>query len=46
MGVDAQVGRLAADLSGFNFGITLFGTISFTLWMVGRNGLMVFTFLG
>ena len=43
--VDAHVGR-AAVVSGFNFGIILFGTISFTFWMVGVNGLIVFTFVG
>jgi len=44
--VDAHVGRFAAVVSGFNFGIILFGTISFTFWMVGANGLIVFTFVG
>lgn len=28
---------------GFNFGMRLFGTISFTFWMVGSNGLGGFT---
>jgi hypothetical protein len=31
---------------GFNFGIILFGTISFIFWTVGANGLKVFTFMG
>jgi hypothetical protein len=42
----AHVGRFAAVVSGFNFGIILFGTISFTFWMVGANGLIAFTGLG
>ena len=31
---------------GFNFGIGLLGTISFTFWTVGANGLDGFTFFG
>jgi hypothetical protein len=34
------------NMSGFNFGIIVFGTISFTFWTVGANGLIAFTGLG
>ena len=46
MAFDAHVGRFAAVVSGFNFGIILFGTITFTFRTVELNGLIVFTFFG
>ncbi len=46
MVVVAHVGRFAAVVSGFNFGIILFGTISFTARTVGGNSFGGFTFFG
>jgi hypothetical protein len=44
--VVAHVGHFAAVVSGFNFGIILFGTISFTFGTVGAKGLIFFTGFG